>query len=559
MSMSPETHMRLAEPFPPCAKSVRHYNGCNWIHEATREDFEEDPWMTVVPHMKRHLDDWSDATWNAMKSDSPRASYYKFVNMLEFGNLITLPDGVLEHKFLNRQRKTLRCISRYGSRLDCNYITSSPRTWGSSRKQELEDCTRHCSFLEQYPLRCPEISPQARSYYGVRLTVAGCDFARVLFVTTSNKSRKLVDAVVRVSRNEVVLEGSKFVSLRYLGVDGWSDLGFGAGAVKTPFYQDLAVGGVVSAQEFFDLVEQRNMEDPRNVQGDQQLSLPLQMCTGFKSSSAPTDGGDLGYGPSSQLRRGEARGHFDNSDDEEQEKTRPLPLRRGDRSVLSIPGVEGHTPVRNRSSTSAGGEEEGVEQSAHKRRGGSQEEGAGSAKKHKARTPQTTGVERKGVEGQEGTSDRKRPTSVQKQPQPGALEAKGPIDVDSKYYLEWKNGVRTKREFFISPSWVVDIGDWEPSYNQQSLDPVHTQIIIDTMMMAFSQAEKTYKLPTLKLAPLGPEKPKPNVRADRLKPEDTKDELADQYDYYAVFDQHNAAAAKVLLGTDVALRYHFDR
>ncbi|GBG77835.1 hypothetical protein CBR_g25765 [Chara braunii] len=254
--------------------------------------------------------------------------------------------------------------------------------------------------------------------------------------------------------------------------------------------------------------------------------------------------GRFGFRPSSQLHRSEVRGCFDDSDDEAQEQTRPSPLRRGDRSVLSIPGVEGHTPVLDRPSTSTGGDEEGVQQPAHKRRGGPQKEGAGLAKKYTARTPQTTGGERKGVEGQEGTSGRKRPTSVQKQPQSGALEAKGPIDINATYFLEWKDSVRTKREFFISPSRVVEIGEWEASYNQRSLDPVHTQLIIDAMRMTFSQAEKTYELLTLKLAPLEREKPKPGVRADRLKPEDWK---------------HNAAAAKALLDTDVALRYNFER
>ncbi|GBG85230.1 hypothetical protein CBR_g39796 [Chara braunii] len=79
------------------------------------------------------------------------------------------------------------------------------------------------------------------------------------------------------------------------------------------------------------------------------------------------------------------------------------------------------------------------------------------------------------------------------------------------------------------------------------------------MTTAYSQAEKTYELPTLKLAPLGLVKPTPGVRADRLKPEDWKDELAGQYYYYAVAGQHNAAAARALLGTDVAVRYNFER
>ncbi|GBG92645.1 hypothetical protein CBR_g56610 [Chara braunii] len=525
MTMSPETHMRLAEPFPPCARSVRRYNGHTCIDGATAKDFEEDPWMTVVPYTDRHLDDWSDATWKAMESGCPWASHYKFANMLEFGDLITLPDGVLERKFLNHVRKTVHCISRHCSRLDCEYITSSPRTWGSSRKQELLDCARHCSFLEQYPLRRPGICPQVVSYCGVQLTIAGCDFARVLCVSTSNKSRKLVDAIVYVSRNEVaiVAEGGRptyrFSPLRLHSADGWSD---------------LIIAGQVDDFSLWHEMEEK-VSDIRHCIG-KSLAQPggfvRMKYMSVLSENATVEGPQIHvYGSSMNAMYGFGS----------RRRPRETPY---------------DTP---RPSTSAWGEEEGVQQPAHKRRGGPQEEGTGSAKKHKARTPQTTGGKRKGVEGQEGTSGRKRPASVQKQPQPGALEAKGPIDVDAPYFLEWKDGVRTKREFFISPSQVVDIDDWEPSYNQRSLDPVHTQIIIDAMMTAFSQTEKTYELPTLKLAPLGLEKPKSGVRADRLKPEDWKDELADQYYYYAVSGQHNAAAAKALLGTDIALRYNFGR
>ncbi|GBG85452.1 hypothetical protein CBR_g40094 [Chara braunii] len=127
------------------------------------------------------------------------------------------------------------------------------------------------------------------------------------------------------------------------------------------------------------------------------------------------------------------------------------------------------------------------------------------------------------------------------------------------YFLEWRNGVRTKRGFAINPSQVIDIGEWEAAYNQHSLDPVQIRDIIDAMTMAYSQAKKTYQLPTLKLAPLGLVKSTPGVRADRLRPEDWKDELVGQYYYYAVAGQHNVAAARALLGTDVAVRYNFER
>ncbi|GBG76463.1 hypothetical protein CBR_g22211 [Chara braunii] len=171
--------MRLAHPFSPCAKSVRHHDGETSTDGASKEDFEDDPWITVVPYMNRHIDECDDNDWKAMERACPWASHYKFANMLEFGSLIALSDGVLQPKILDDKRKTIRCRSRWSwsSRLDREYITSSPRTWGSSQKQELLDCARHCSFLEHYPPRCPRNSPQAISYCCVRLTHDGCPFA----------------------------------------------------------------------------------------------------------------------------------------------------------------------------------------------------------------------------------------------------------------------------------------------------------------------------------------------------------------------------------------------
>ncbi|GBG83311.1 hypothetical protein CBR_g37023 [Chara braunii] len=466
-TMSPEMHMRLAEPFPPCAKSVRHFNGVTSIHGATREDFEEDLWMIVVPCMDEHLDGWHDVNWAAMESRCPWASQYKFANMLEFGDLITLPDAVLGHKFLSRMRRTMSCISRHFSRLECHYVMSSPRTWTGSRKQELQDYARHCSFLEHYPLHCPGLSPQAVSYCCVRLTVSRTDFARVLCVATCNKSRKLVDAVVLVSRNEV----------------------------------------------------------------------------------------------------GEERGRFDDSEEEEEEDTRVSPHRLGDRGTLRIPGAARGATVVEQLSMSGGGRalgsedrtvgvvsggEGGEQQSTQKRRGGSEGEAPGAKKKQKTKTLQQSGGKRKGAEGHVGASSQKGPASAQKLTQSAPFQPRGVIDIDAAYFVEWKNGMRTKREFAINPSQVIDIGEWEAAYNQRSLDPVQIQAIIDTMTTAYSQTEKTYELPTLKLAPLGLVKPTPGVRADRLKPEDWKDELAGQYYYYAVAGQHNAATARALLDTDVA-------
>ncbi|GBG60151.1 hypothetical protein CBR_g3394 [Chara braunii] len=408
--MSPETHIRLAELFRPCARSVRYFNGVTTIHGATAEDFDEDPLMTVIPCMGRHIDGWCDGNWATMESRCPWASQYKFANMLEFGNLMPVSDAVLGHKFLK-----LGCISRHFSRLECHYVRSSPRTWGGPRKQELVDCARHCSFLEQYPLWCPENSPQAVSYCCVRLTVSGTDFARVLCIAASNMSRKLVDAVMLVSRNEVVIEGSKFVRTRgpeiqqpcgpvifveankrrrVLGAVLWWENakdsrrwfymknvygskgnvvagakgavldmclfeGFGAGAANTPFCNDLRQqGGFVLGREFFDLLEDKDiaLDVPCEVGPDLELSMPLQPCGGCESSGAAGERGDLGSGEATHVQREDARGQLDNSEDE----VTPAPpfssSRERDRSVLSIPGVRLQTPVRQEVAADSGEE-----------------------------------------------------------------------------------------------------------------------------------------------------------------------------------------------------------
>ncbi|GBG69459.1 hypothetical protein CBR_g4154 [Chara braunii] len=217
--------MRLTKPFPPYARSLRHHNGQMWIDDAPEDDFEDDPWTTVVPYMNRHLDERNENDWKAMERSFPWASHYKFANMLEFGSLIALPTGVLHRKTLDDKGEPVHFRTSFKRRLHCEYITSSPRTWGSSQRQELEDCARHCSFLEHYPPRCPGTSPQALSYCCVHLTNDGCPFARVLCVASSSKSGKLVDAVVLVSRNEMVLRGSRFKAvMSCLDVDGRPNL-----------------------------------------------------------------------------------------------------------------------------------------------------------------------------------------------------------------------------------------------------------------------------------------------------------------------------------------------
>ncbi|GBG73123.1 hypothetical protein CBR_g12840 [Chara braunii] len=89
--------------------------------------------------------------------------------------------------------------------------------------------------------------------------------------------------------------------------------GFGAGVVNTPFYRELVLGGgFVLARDFFDMLEDKNiaLDIPCDVNPSLELSLPLKLCSCCESSGAAAEGGNLGSGSATQLHRGESRGYF---------------------------------------------------------------------------------------------------------------------------------------------------------------------------------------------------------------------------------------------------------
>ncbi|GBG78413.1 hypothetical protein CBR_g26441 [Chara braunii] len=298
---------------------------------------------------------------------------------------------------------------------------------------------------------------------------------------------------------------------------------------------------------------------------------PRKMEPFCESSGAAPKRGDLGSGPATQLHRGESYGQFDDSEDEEPPQMTTSSLRDTQRSVLAdarvreeLAAAAGKVAVSSKVDlkTSEGqGTEEGTagglgaQGTPQKRRGDRNDELVGSSKKLKSKAPRTAGEKRKRTEGEQGRQGTKRPASKQNQPVLGPSSSptpQPPIDVNAKYFLEYKYGVRTKREFDISPAQVVDLGEWEDLYNQRSLDPVLVEGIKEAMRLVFENKEQSYELPTLKLAMLGLQKPTPGVKAQRLRPEEWRDELAGQYYYYAVCAQHNAAAVRSLLGNEVA-------
>ncbi|GBG70809.1 hypothetical protein CBR_g8109 [Chara braunii] len=299
------------------------------------------------------------------------------------------------------------------------------------------------------------------------------------------------------------------------------------------------------------------------------------LCGGCESNGAAGEGGDLGSGEATHVQREDARGLFDDSEDEATPRPPFSTSRERDWSVLSIPGVRQEVAADPREEAVQCGSDlepgeghgaddkavggEGPQGTPQKRRGDCQEDVVSSSKKQKTRTPKTTGEKRKGKGVEEDHPGSKRPASKQKQPASGPSTTRPVIDVDAGYFLEYKDGVRTRRDFEISPAQIVDLGEWEDLYNQRSLDPVLVETIKEAMQYAFENKKQTYELPIFKLAPLGLQKPTPGTKPQRLKPEEWKDELVGEYYYYAVCGQHNAAAARSLLGSEVAKKYNFER
>ncbi|GBG84355.1 hypothetical protein CBR_g38327 [Chara braunii] len=212
------------------------------------------------------------------------------------------------------------------------------------------------------------------------------------------------------------------------------------------------------------------------------------------------------------------RGQFDDNEDEATSLPTFSPLSRRDRSVLSIPGVRQAASVREEVAAAPGkaavhcevdleiaedhGTEdetvggEGTQGTLQKRRGDRQDDVVGSLKKQKTKTLKSVGEKQKGTGGEQDHPVSKRLASKQKQPASRPSSPRPAIDVDVRYFLEYKDGVKTKREFEISPAQVVDLGEWEDLYNQRSLDPVLAEGIKEAMQLAFKNKEQSYELPT---------------------------------------------------------------
>ncbi|GBG92566.1 hypothetical protein CBR_g56039 [Chara braunii] len=376
----------------------------------------------------------------------------------------------------------------------------------------------------------------------------------VIFVE-ANKRRRVLGAVLRwenakgsrrrfYMKNVYGSKGNVAAGAKGAVLDMCMFEGFGAGAVNTPFYNDLQrQGGFVLGREFFDLLEDKDiaLDVPCEVGLDLELSMPLQLCGGCESSGAAGEGGDLGSGEATHVQHKDTRGQFDDSEDEATPRLPFSASRERERSVLSILEVRLQTPVRQEVATDPGQEEVQC--------GSDLEPGEGHGADDKA----------VGGEGAQGTPQKRRGDCQEDLPASEPSTTRPTIDVDAGYFLEYKDGVRTRREFEISPAQIVDLGEWEDLYNQRSLDPVLVGTIKDAMQYAFENKEQRYELPIFKLAPLGLQKPTPRTEAQRLKPEEWKDELAGEYHYYTVCGQHNAAAARSLLGSEVAKNYNFER
>ncbi|GBG79740.1 hypothetical protein CBR_g30004 [Chara braunii] len=92
--------------------------------------------------------------------------------------------------------------------------------------------------------------------------------------------------------------------------------------------------------------KQRAVKKKKAAGESRNAFLSYASFSGCESSGAAPEGGDQGSGAATQLHRGESCGHFNDSEDEEPPQMTTSPLRRRDRSVLSIPGVLDDAPVR---------------------------------------------------------------------------------------------------------------------------------------------------------------------------------------------------------------------
>ncbi|GBG45491.1 hypothetical protein CBR_g85819 [Chara braunii] len=286
----------------------------------------------------------------------------------------------------------------------------------------------------------------------------------VIFVE-ANKRRRVLGAVLRwenekgsrrrfYMKNVYGSKGNVVAGAKGAVLDMCLFEGFGAGAANTPFYNDLRrQGGFVLGREFFDLVEDKGIA----------LDVPCEVgpdwnCQCLCSRAAV---------------REDARGQFDDSEDEATPRPPFSSSRERDRSVLSIPGVRQQTaadpgeegvlcgsdlePAEGHGAEGEAVGGEGAQGTPRKRRGECQEELVGYSKKQKTKTPRTAGEKRKGKGVEEGHPGSKRPASKHKQPESGPSSPRPGIDVDAGYFLEYKDGVRTSREFDISPAQIVDI------------------------------------------------------------------------------------------------------
>ncbi|GBG66373.1 hypothetical protein CBR_g60024 [Chara braunii] len=169
----------------------------------------------------------------------------------------------------------------------------------------------------------------------------------VIFVE-ANKRRRVLGAVLQwenakgsrrrfYMKNVYGSKGNVVAGAKGAVLDMCLFEGFGAGAANTPFYNNLrGQGGFVLGCEFFDLLEDKGIafDVPCEVGPDLELSIPLQSCGGCESSGAAREGGDLGSGEATHVQREDARGQFDDSEDEVTPRPLFSPSRERDRYLF---------------------------------------------------------------------------------------------------------------------------------------------------------------------------------------------------------------------------------
>lgn len=173
--------------------------------------------MSVVPFYPLKLDTWNEEMWEKVVEEKtcPWHEDYRFASTCEWGSFIHVRESALAERDVPCLRVNMGMAKRRAACpkfvLTFKNITSTPRVWFGSFKNELLTCGNSNEFLDVYPLSgihgAEAGRPRLVSYCCVRGFLGGAHFFRVLCVACRSVNGPFVHAVVHVTANKVRIRG----------------------------------------------------------------------------------------------------------------------------------------------------------------------------------------------------------------------------------------------------------------------------------------------------------------------------------------------------------------